>query len=132
LTLKIKDHDIERTYQYNQALLYAKVQPVLAVLMIISLCAHGVNFFILKDGYLFSVIVNIMQLGALVLWKIAHKYAFRHSTKVNLYFLLVHCVMTCLLFWDKLGALNVTDKGYFQNNLLYNFMIACLVQINNL
>jgi len=132
LTLKIKDEDIIKTYQYNSAVMYAKAQPLLAVLMIISLFAHSINYFILKDGFLFSVVVNIMQLGALVLWKILHKYSLLNSTKVNLYFLLVHCIMTTLLFWDMLGALNVTDKGYFQNNLLYNFMIATLVQINNL
>jgi len=113
LTLKIKDAEIVKTYQHNQAIMYAKVQPLLAVLMIISLCAHSINYFILKGGFLFSVILNIMQLGALVLWKILYKYSYRNSTKVNLYFLLVHCIMICLLYWDKLGALNVSDKGYF-------------------
>lgn len=68
------------------------------------------------------------------LWKFLWHYSKLNMPKCLILYLLVHGVISAMIFWDLLGPFNVPSeaKYSFNEHLLLNFLICMVICVNSL
>ena len=106
----------------------------------ISLAAFALLLTLQVCNWLFGTgqpVYILFQLGGfgfMGLWMFLWRYSKLNMPKCLIMYLLVHGVISSMIFWDMLGPFNVPSevKGSFNEHLLLNFIICTVVCVNSL
>ena len=114
LTLKISDTEIRQAFTVANANLLARLVKIYAGFNLLTLSIYSYNYFF-GNGDLYLVVVNFVVMFIYGIFPFVHRYRIAYSKWLLPSYLTIHGTFVVLLFWNKLGALNVENRGAYQN-----------------
>ena len=131
LTLRISDKEIRDAMTIANSHLSHKLYKPLATMNFVTCCIYTISY-IYGSGDSFLVIVNLLTLFVIMLNPLIYKFRMQYCKWCSPMYLAVHAIFTPFLFGNKLGRLNTENRAKYQNQLLVNFLIASLVEGNDI
>ena len=131
LTLRISDNEIRDSMTKANSHLSHKLYKPLASMNGFSCILYTSNY-LFGEGDLYIPFINWLTLFVILLNPVFYRYKMEWCKWCSPLYLLVHTICTPLLFFGLMGPFNSEKLVNYQNNLLVNFLIAVMVEGNDI